>query len=764
MSDSAPLPSSDTSPPSPPTSADKDSPTPALESSPPLDSPSPSTSPSPPSNTPPLPSDSTTPDPLPPKSSPDAPPPDASSPSPPSESKSSPPSLSPLSSSASPPQPSDSSPDKPSSPPSDSPPSSENSPPLSSPAVSLPAPAASRTPPSPSPQHTGSNEPLPPVQSDSPPLSETPPGAKTSPTWPSSNPKTPKVDPTPPIETTRSTPAKSTPANSNHVPPLAPPSNSGSHSPGQKSSRNSSNSSGDSDSGGIIGVTLAGALIIAFIAVVFVCVRKRKRKPATNYVGNYRPSESSFSVKSDGYYYRQAGIGNSAVVHSDSYYASGPVAGNGMGSQRGHDYQSMESGPMGNSKSWFTYEELMEITNGFPSENVLGEGGFGCVYKGRLQDGREVAVKQLKVGSGQGEREFKAEVEIISRVHHRYLVSLVGYCIAENHRLLVYEFVPNGTLEDHLHGKGSAVMDWAKRVKIAIGSAKGLAYLHEDCHPRIIHRDIKSANILLDNSFEAKVADFGLAKLSNDTNTHVSTRVMGTFGYLAPEYAASGKLTDRSDVFSFGVVLLELVTGRKPVDTSQPLGEESLVEWARPLLMRTFETGNISELVDPKLENNYVEGEMFRMIETAAACVRHSAPKRPRMAQVVRALDTEGDMPDLTNGVKLGQSSVFESGQQAMDMQKFRRMAFGSEEFSSEYGPSGEFDRRSAAYSGEYRQSRESPHRPMNSSMGSREHYSNYSSSGESETRAMNQRGGSRNSNDFHSGMGSHHYTGRSPL
>jgi serine/threonine protein kinase len=159
--------------------------------------------------------------------------------------------------------------------------------------------------------------------------------------------------------------------------------------------------------------------------------------------------------------------------------------------------------------------------------------------------------------------------------------------------------------------KGGVVMNWATRLKVAVGSARGLAYLHEDCNPRIIHRDIKASNILLDNNFEAQVADFGLAKLASDANTHVTTRVMGTFGYLAPEYAASGKLTEKSDVFSFGVVLLELITGRKAVDPRQPLGDESLAEWARPLMTQALEDGNIDQLVDPELRNDYDEKEMF---------------------------------------------------------------------------------------------------------------------------------------------------------
>lgn len=340
---------------------------------------------------------------------------------------------------------------------------------------------------------------------------------------------------------------------------------------------------------------------------------------------------------------------------------------------------------MGNSRTWFTYDELSTATNEFSSENILGTGGFGSVYKGRLSDAREVAVKKLKMGSGQGEREFRAEVEIISRVHHRHLVSLVGYCINENQRLLVYEFVPNNNLHHHLHG--STVMDWALRVKVAAGSARGIAYLHEDCHPRIIHRDIKSANILLDNNFEAKVADFGLAKLAEelDGNTHVSTRVMGTFGYMAPEYASSGKLTEKSDVFSFGVVLLELITGRKPVDQTQPLGEESLVEWARPLLTQALDTEEFDEVADPRLGGNYVKSEMFRMVEAGAACVRHSASKRPRMSQVVRAMDSICEPPaDLLNGVRPGESMIIDSREQSIQIRMFQQ-GFRSQENSSEY-------------------------------------------------------------------------------
>ncbi|MQL82751.1 hypothetical protein Taro_015252 [Colocasia esculenta] len=289
--------------------------------------------------------------------------------------------------------------------------------------------------------------------------------------------------------------------------------------------------------------------------------------------------------------------------------------------------------PLGLNNSAFTYEELSTATGGFSQANLLGQGGFGYVHKGVLPTGKEIAVKSLKSGSGQGEREFQAEVEIISRVHHRHLVSLVGYCIAGGQRMLVYEFVPNDTLEYHLHGTDRPTMDFPTRLRISLGAAKGLAYLHEDCHPRIIHRDIKASNILLDDNFEAMVADFGLAKLSTDNHTHVSTRVMGTFGYLAPEYASSGKLTEKSDVFSFGVMLLELITGRRPVlDTAHSM-DDSLVDWARPILTRALGDGNFDELVDPRLGHNYNHVEMSRLVACAAASVRHSARRRPKMSQ-----------------------------------------------------------------------------------------------------------------------------------
>ncbi|CAN6461889.1 unnamed protein product [Victoria cruziana] len=231
----------------------------------------------------------------------------------------------------------------------------------------------------------------------------------------------------------------------------------------------------------------------------------------------------------------------------------------------------------------FSFRELATATKNFNAANLIGEGGFGRVYKGRLEStGQVVAVKQLDRSGLQGNREFLVEVLMLSLLHHSNLVNLIGYCADGDQRLLVYEYMPMGSLEDHLFDiqPGRRPLDWNTRMKIAVGAAKGLEYLHDKANPPVIYRDLKSANILLDNDFNPKLSDFGLAKLGPvGGKTHVSTRVMGTYGYCAPEYAMTGQLTLKSDVYSFGVVLLELITGRKAIDTLKPTGEQYLVTW-----------------------------------------------------------------------------------------------------------------------------------------------------------------------------------------
>ncbi|MED6109217.1 hypothetical protein PIB30_031422 [Stylosanthes scabra] len=286
----------------------------------------------------------------------------------------------------------------------------------------------------------------------------------------------------------------------------------------------------------------------------------------------------------------------------------------------------------------FTLNEIEKATNSFSSTRILGEGGFGLVYKGGLNDGRDVAVKILKRDDRHGSREFLAEVEMLSRLHHRNLVKLIGICIEKQNRCLVYELVPNGSVESHLHGsdKVTGPLDWDARMKIALGAARGLAYLHEDSNPCVIHRDFKSSNILLEHDFTPKVSDFGLARTALDEgNQHISTHVMGTFGYLAPEYAMTGHVLAKSDVYSYGVVLLELLTGRKPVDWSRPPGQECLVACVRPLL--TSKEG-LEMIIDPNIKNNISLDSVLKVAAIASMCVQAEVTQRPFMGEVVQAL------------------------------------------------------------------------------------------------------------------------------
>ncbi|GAB2298435.1 hypothetical protein Dimus_032500 [Dionaea muscipula] len=325
------------------------------------------------------------------------------------------------------------------------------------------------------------------------------------------------------------------------------------------------------------------------------------------------------------------------------------------------------------STRFFSYEELKDATNSFQPASILGEGGFGIVFKGVLSDGTAVAIKRLTGGGQQGGKEFLVEVEMLSRLHHRNLVKLVGYyCNHDSSQnLLCYELVPNGSLEAWLHGPlgVNCPLDWGTRMKIALDAARGLAYLHEDSQPCVIHRDFKASNILLENNFHAKVADFGLAKQAPEGRAnYLSTRVMGTFGYVAPEYAMTGHLLVKSDVYSYGVVLLELLTGRKPVEMSQPSGQENLVTWARPILR---DKERLEELADPKLQGKYPREDFVRVCTIAAACVAPEASQRPTMGEVVQSLKMVQDGTEYNDPVllssninmqpNLGQFSTFDS-------------------------------------------------------------------------------------------------------
>lgn len=291
---------------------------------------------------------------------------------------------------------------------------------------------------------------------------------------------------------------------------------------------------------------------------------------------------------------------------------------------------------------WYALHDLEVATNHFADRNVLGEGGYGIVYQGLLPDGSLIAVKNLLNNRGQAEREFRVEVEAIGRVRHKNLVRLLGYCAEGSHRMLVYEYVDNGNLDQWLHGTlgEKDPIPWDGRMKIVLGTAKGLAYLHEDLEPKVVHRDVKSSNILLDSNWNAKVSDFGLAKLLGAGISHVTTRVMGTFGYVAPEYASTGFLTERSDVYSFGVLMMELITGRDPVDYGRPSGEVNLVDWMKMMVG----SRRSEEVVDPKLKTKPSARALKRALLVALRCVDPDAQKRPKMGHVIYMLEAD-DFP-----------------------------------------------------------------------------------------------------------------------
>ncbi|KAK5840590.1 probable receptor-like protein kinase At5g18500 [Gossypium arboreum] len=288
---------------------------------------------------------------------------------------------------------------------------------------------------------------------------------------------------------------------------------------------------------------------------------------------------------------------------------------------------------------WFTLRDLHLATNRFSKDNIIGDGGYGVVYRGNLINGTPVAVKKLLNNPGQADKDFRVEVEAIGHVRHKNLVRLLGYCIEGTQRLLVYEYVNNGNLEQWLRGDMSdkGYLTWEARIKILLGTAKALAYLHEAIEPKVVHRDIKSSNILIDDNFDAKISDFGLAKLLGDGKSFITTRVMGTFGYVAPEYANSGLLNEKSDVYSFGVVLLEAITGRYPIDYGRPQPEVNMVEWLKMMVqLRRSE-----EVVDPNIETRPSTSALKRALLTALRCVDPDADKRPKMSQVARMLEAE---------------------------------------------------------------------------------------------------------------------------
>ncbi|KAK8671634.1 hypothetical protein V6N13_038224 [Hibiscus sabdariffa] len=291
----------------------------------------------------------------------------------------------------------------------------------------------------------------------------------------------------------------------------------------------------------------------------------------------------------------------------------------------------------------FSYDELKIATDGFRSSNKIGEGGFGIVYKGRLRDGRRVAVKTLSVESKQGDREFMSEIASISNITHPNLVKLHGGCIDGPSKLLVYDYMENNSLAQFLLGgeESRTKLSWEVRREIALGIGRALAYIHEEMKPHIVHRDIKLSNILLDRDFTPKVSDFGLSRLFPDNVTHLSTGVAGTLGYLAPEYAISGHLTRKSDVYSFGVLLLEIVSGQTAIDFDLQVGEFFLVQKAWEM----YKSNKLVQLVDPALnKTGFSEREVDRFLRVGLICVQQKCGLRPYMSTAIKMMHGEVDV------------------------------------------------------------------------------------------------------------------------
>ncbi|XP_021904760.1 probable leucine-rich repeat receptor-like protein kinase At5g49770 [Carica papaya] len=302
----------------------------------------------------------------------------------------------------------------------------------------------------------------------------------------------------------------------------------------------------------------------------------------------------------------------------------------------------------------FSFEELKKYTKNFSDSNDIGSGGYGKVYRGILQTGELIAIKRAQQGSLQGGLEFKTEIELLSRVHHRNVVSLLGFCFDRGEQMLIYEFVPNGSLKDTLSGKTGIVLDWGRRLKIALGAARGLAYLHELANPPIIHRDIKSTNILLDERLNAKVADFGLSKLLGDVEKgHVTTQVKGTMGYLDPEYYMTQQLTEKSDVYSFGVLLLELLTARNPIERGKYIVRE-----VKMAMDKTKNLYNLTEILDPAIVSGSTLKGLDKFVDLAMTCVEESGAARPPMSEVVKEIENIMQLAGMNPNAESASSSA----------------------------------------------------------------------------------------------------------
>ncbi|XP_041002429.1 receptor protein kinase TMK1 [Juglans microcarpa x Juglans regia] len=401
--------------------------------------------------------------------------------------------------------------------------------------------------------------------------------------------------------------------------PTIPSTSAGSEHSGKKSST-------------LIGVIVVGGIFMIFlIGLLLFCLYKRKQK-------NFSRVQSPNAMV---IHPRHSGSDNESVkitVAGSSVSVGAISETQALPSSEPGDIQMVEAGNM-----VISIQVLRNVTNNFSEENILGRGGFGTVYKGELHDGTKIAVKRMESGiiAGKGLAEFKSEIAVLTKVRHRHLVALLGYCLDGNERLLVYEYMPQGTLSRHLFNwaeEGLKPLGWTKRLTIALDVARGVEYLHGLAHQSFIHRDLKPSNILLGDDMRAKVADFGLVRLAPEGKGSIETRVAGTFGYLAPEYAVTGRVTTKVDVFSFGVILMELITGRKALDETQPEESVHLVTWFKRMRINK---DLFRKAIDPTIElNEETLASISTVAELAGHCCTREPYQRPDMGHAVNVLSS----------------------------------------------------------------------------------------------------------------------------
>ncbi|KAE8654781.1 putative receptor protein kinase TMK1 [Hibiscus syriacus] len=383
---------------------------------------------------------------------------------------------------------------------------------------------------------------------------------------------------------------------------------------------------------GMIIISIFGGLVvIGLLGLLVICLYKKQKRFS-------RVQSPNAMV----IHYRHSGSDNESVkiTVAGSSVNVGAVSETHTipNSEHGGDVQMVEAGNM-----VISIQILRNVTNNFSEENILGQGGFGVVYKGELHDGTKIAVKRMESGfiSGKGSTEFMSEIAVLTKVRHRHLVALLGYCLDGNEKLLVYEYMPQGTLSGHIFNwaeEGLKPLEWTKRLTIALDVARGVEYLHSLAHQSFIHRDLKPSNILLGDDMRAKVADFGLVRLAPEGKGSIETRIAGTFGYLAPEYAVTGRVTTKVDVFSFGVILMELITGRRALDESQPEESVHLVTWFKRMHINK---DSFHKAIDPTIDlNEEILASISTVAELAGHCCAREPYQRPDMGHAVNVLSS----------------------------------------------------------------------------------------------------------------------------